>query len=119
MAEATSALSTERPTGTWRTPLTTIELHRMAITNLVTKSARFMPAACPLTDRYMSPMSLSLPEVRPDVALLLPYVCTIDFTQTLQLTCMCHSAGAAEDARSNALVTQEMAQDVRRAEALA
>jgi hypothetical protein len=66
MTEATSTLSTERPTGTWRKPLTTIELHRMATTNLA-----------------MNPTSLSLRVVRLDVASLLLYVRPIDLTQTL------------------------------------
>jgi hypothetical protein len=83
MTEATSTLSTERPTGTWRKPLTTIELHRMATTNLATRSARVMLAARPLTYRYMNPTSLSLRVVRLDVASLLLYVRPIDLTQTL------------------------------------
>lgn len=69
MAEATSTLSTEQTTGTWRTQLTTIELHHMAATmSLVTSSARLILAAYPLTHQFTNPMSLSLPVVKLDVA---------------------------------------------------
>jgi hypothetical protein len=67
MAEATSTLSTEQTTGTWRTQLITIELHHMATTSLVTSFVRLM-AAFPLTHQYRSLMSLSLPAVKPGVA---------------------------------------------------
>jgi len=119
MVEATSTLSTEQTIETWRTPLTTIEPHRMATTSPVTRFGRALPPVCPLTHRYMSLMNLLLREARPDVASLLLYVRTTDFNRDFQLTFMRHSVGAAEDARSNALATQEMAQDVKRAGALA
>jgi hypothetical protein len=67
MAEATSTLSTEQTTGTWRTQLTTIELHHTAITSLVTSFARLILAASPLMHQYMSLMSPSLPAAKPDV----------------------------------------------------
>jgi hypothetical protein len=67
MAEATSTLSTQQSTGTWRTQLTTIELHHMATTNLVTSFARLILAAFHPIHQYMSLMSHSLPAVKPDV----------------------------------------------------
>jgi hypothetical protein len=68
MAEATSTLSTEQTTGTWRTQLTTIELHHMATTSLVTSFVKLILAAYPLTLQFMSLMSPSLPAVKLDVA---------------------------------------------------
>jgi hypothetical protein len=68
MVEATSTLFTEQATETCHTPLTTIELHRMATMSLVTSFGRAILAACPLIHRSTNPKSLSLLEVKPDVA---------------------------------------------------
>jgi len=68
MAEATSTLSIEPTTGTWRTQLTTIELHRMATTSLVMSFVKHTLAVSPLIHQYTSLMSLSLPAVKRDVA---------------------------------------------------
>jgi hypothetical protein len=79
MAEATLTLSTEQIIGLWRTPLTTIELHRMATMSRVTRFGRALPAVCPLIHRYTSLRNLLLREVRLDAASLLLYVRTTDF----------------------------------------
>ena len=64
MAEATSTLSTERTTGTWRTQLTTIELHHMATTSLV----RLILPAYPPIQQYTTLTSRSLLAVKLGVA---------------------------------------------------
>jgi hypothetical protein len=67
MAEATSTLSTEQTTETWRTQLTTIELHHTATTNLVTNFAILILAASQPIHQCMSLMSHSLLVVKLDV----------------------------------------------------